>query len=195
MAKSLIVLLGITGSLDVDFSKVKVNTTTLQVMEDWGNELIKDLIASMEAEISQGTSKDLQQSMKATPTEEKDGLKLTISMLDYYDYTNKGVEGLGGVKANGEIYLKKPTLGVYRFKTSPIKLDKSLRDWASGKGISVYPLRYSIAHTGIEGKMWYDNVVTEERIRTLSEEVAKVSGDNLAVVLKTILQSSEFKRK
>ena len=83
MAKTLKELLGITGTLDVDFSKVKVNTTTLQVMEDWGNELIKDLIASMEAEISQGTSKDLQQSMKATPTEEKDGLKLTISMLDY----------------------------------------------------------------------------------------------------------------
>ena len=191
--QSIIDLLGFGAASfkDTDFSKVKVGSTTLQVMEDWGNELIKDLRASMEAEISQGTSKDLQQSMKSTPTEEKDGLKLTISMLDYYDYTNKGVEGLGGVKKDGTPWLKKPTFGSYRFKSSPIKVDQSLKQWANVKGISPYVLGHSIAHRGIGGTLWYDNVVTEERIRTLSEEVAKVSGENLAVVLKTILENAK----
>jgi len=154
-----------------------------QVLQDWANDLIKELRTSLQTEVSSGTSKALEQSMKIVPPK-GDTIEVAISMLDYYDYTNKGVEGIGGNDKG-----KHPTFGQYRFNDAPIKIDNSLRQWANVKGLSEYALAYSIAQRGIEGKQWFDKVVTQEAISDLSLRVAKVLGRQAAIGISKTLES------
>ena len=154
------------------------------VITDWGNKLIADLQDSLVEETSTGTSRALFQSIKATPEQKGSVLVWTLSMLDYYDYINKGVEGIGGDPRG-----KKPTLKQYRFTGAPIKIDNSLRQWANAKGLSEYALSWSIARRGIEKTEWYDKVVTQERVNKLIEDVAEAGAEQLAVGLKLVLEN------
>jgi len=171
--------LGISKS---EFKGTNPATDVHQVLEDWANNLIKELRESLQAETSTGTSKDLEQSMKIVPPQ-GDTIELAISMLDYYDYTNKGVEGIGGSDKG-----KKPTFGQYSFKDAPIRIDNSLRQWANVKGISEYAIAYSIAQRGIEGKQWFDKVVTQEAILDLTKKVADVLGRQVGVGIRKTLE-------
>lgn len=147
------------------------------VMVKWANDVIKDLQDSLDREQSTGTSKALRQSMRVIPSRTATQLLVEIAMLDYYDYTNKGVEGFGGKKANGSPWVKKKTFGTYRFKKPFIKVDNSLRQWANAKNLSEYALRSSIARQGIEGTLWYDNVVIDEIFTDLAKRIAKHLGE------------------
>ena len=166
--------------------------TVSDVLLTWGNELVDDLKTSERKENSSGTSLELNQSIKALPLQfDDDTITLAIAMLDYWDFTNSGVEGIGGTRADGTIYEKKPTLKKYFFKTSPIKRTPKLRDWANSKGLSEYALSYSIAHRGIEGTEWFDNVVTPQRLKDLSKKVAQAGAQEVSIALKTIFESSQ----
>jgi len=150
------------------------------IMLEWANDLIRDLKRSLDIETSSGTSQALSQSIKAIPSRTAEQLIVEIVMLDYYDYINKGVEGVGGKKASGGVWSKKPTFGDYRFKKSHIKIDESLRQWSNAKNLSAHALSRSIAAQGIEGTLWYDKVVTEEVFEDLANRIGKKlgSGDN-----------------
>jgi len=164
------------GISDKDLSGGAGDGTLLDTMVTWANEVIADLKKSLDRETSTGTSKDLRQSMRVIPRRTATQLLVEIAMLDYYDFTNKGVEGIGGVRSDNRVWVKKPTFGTYSYKSSPIKIDNSLRQWANAKGLSEYALSYSIAHQGIEGTLWYDNVVTPEIFEDLANRIAKSLG-------------------
>lgn len=172
--------LGISRS---EFKTTDPSNDVNQVLQDWANDLIKDLRKSLQDEVSGGTSKALEQSMTVVPPQ-GDTIEVAISMLDYYDYTNKGVEGIGGHEKG-----KKPTFGQYRFSDSPIKIDDGLRQWANVKGISEYALAHSIAQRGIEGKQWFDKVVTQEAITDLSKRVADVLGRQVGIGISKTLSN------
>ena len=178
------------GFFDKDLEKALNSIETVSdVLLTWGNELIEDLKASERKENSSGTSLELNQSIKALPLQfDDDTITLAISMLDYWDFTNSGVEGLGGTRADGSIYEKKPTLKKYFFKSSPIKRTPKLRDWARSKGLDEYALSYSIAHRGIESTEWFDKVVTPQRLKDLSKKVAEAGANEVAITLKVLLE-------
>ena len=94
--------LGISRS---EFKDADPASDVNQVLQDWANDLIKDLRKSLETETSKGTTRDLWQSMTVVPPK-GNTIEVAISMLDYYDYTNKGVEGIGGHEKG-----KRPTFG------------------------------------------------------------------------------------
>jgi len=188
-------LLGSISDADVVEALSSMDSVA-DVMLAWGNEMTQDLRNSLRKEQSAGTSLALQQSIKALPLQVNEStITLAIVMLDYYGFTNKGVEGIGGVKADGTAWVKRSQQGVYRFSidkkprlTDKTDASKGLKFWAQSKGIEPFAVQNSIWHRGIEGTLWFDNVVTQKRFNELSEKVAKVGAENLVVSLKILLE-------
>ena len=141
----------------------------------------------MDSETSDGTSKALRQSIKPIPSK-GDVIEVGISMLDYWDYINKGVRGIGGDRADGTPYELKQVFGSYAFSKPAIKVDESLKQWANAKSLSAYAISRSIAHRGIEGTLWFDDVFTEERVNDLIKRVSEAAGKQLAVGIRKIIQ-------
>jgi hypothetical protein len=89
-----------------DKELVSAGTETIEdVLITWGNEVIGKLKTSLRANISSGTSLNLEQSMIIMPIEFKTGkFVLTFKADEYWKYLNKGVQGAGGVKADNSIW-------------------------------------------------------------------------------------------
>lgn len=160
------------------------------VLLEWANDLIKELVTSLESEVSDGTPKALQQSIKPIPAK-GEVIEVGISMLDYWDFINKGVRGIGGDRADGTPYEQRQVFGQYAFDTPSIKVDEGLKQWCSVKGLNPYAVGKSIAHKGIRGTLWFDDVFTEEKVNDLISRVSKAAGKQMAVGIRKTIEKSK----
>ena len=156
----------------------------------WANDLIEDLTNSLDVEQSDNTSGALRGSIKPIPSKSA-VIEVGISMLDYWDFINKGVRGIGGDKEDGTAYELKQTFGQYAFDKPAIKVDDSLRQWANTKGLSVHAIARSIAHKGIEGTQWFDKVFDQAKGNDLIKRVSKAAGKQMGVGIRKTLEKSK----
>ena len=157
------------------------------VLLEWANDLIKDLTESLDKETSNNTSKALRQSIKPIPSQ-GDVVEVGISMLDYYDFINKGVKGVGGSDKG-----LKTVFGQYAFSSTmpDWREGTSLKQWADVKGLNSFMVARSIFQRGIEGTQWFDKVFNEEAINDLIERVSEAAGKQLAVGIRKTLEKSK----
>ena len=153
----------------------------------WANELIEDLKESLDTETSTGTSKNLRQSMKVVPSSDE-VVEVGISMLDYWDYTNKGVKGVGGSDKG-----LKQVFGQYAFSSTmpDWRVGTTLEQWANAKQLSSFMVAKSIFQRGIEGKQWFDKVFTEDRVNDLIKRVSEAAGKQMAVGIRKTIEKSK----
>ena len=118
----------------------------------------------------------------------------TLYLADYYDYLNKGVKGIGGVRKSGDKKgqpweIKAPN-SPYQFKKGPSV--SHVRQWAKSKGLNEYAVRNSIARTGIRPRYFFDNCMQEtfygQAFDKFKTEIRIVSGERIAKGLKEILK-------
>ena len=156
----------------------------------WANDLIDDLTKSLDTETSDNTSGALRESIKPIPSKGR-VIEVGISMLDYWDFINKGVRGIGGDREDGSPYELKQTFGQYAFDKPAIKVDESLRQWAGAKGLSVHAVARSIAHKGIKGTQWFDKVFTQDVVNDLIKRVSKAAGKQMGVGIRKTIEKSK----
>ena len=181
---------------DVDqLEEVKIdNPTTLsQVFNNIAADMVYCLQQSVQKEglVYKGS---LQKSIRMPVKMFGFRMVATLYLADYYDYLNKGVKGIGGVRKSGDKKgqpwdIKAPN-SPYQFKKGPSV--SHVRQWAKSKGLNEYAVRNSIARTGIRPRYFFDNCMQEtfygEAFDKFKTEIRIVSGERVAKGLKEILK-------
>ena len=181
---------------DVDqLEEVKIdNPTTLsQVFNNIAADMVYCLQQSVQKEglVYKGS---LQKSIRMPVKMFGFRMVATLYLADYYDYLNKGVKGIGGVRKSGDKKgqpweIKAPN-SPYQFKKGP-KVSH-VKAWAKSKGLNEYAVRNSIARTGIRPRYFFDNCMQEtfygEAFDKFKTEIRIVSGERVAKGLKEILK-------
>jgi len=154
------------------------------VLLSWANDLIEDLTKSLDDETSNDTSKALRTSIKPIPAKGRI-IEVGISMLDYYDFINKGVRGVGGHEKG-----LKQVFGQYAFSNLMPRSDEgsSLANWAEIKGLSPFLVARSIFQRGIEGTQWFDKVFDQAAINDLIKRVSEATGKQMGVGIRKTLE-------
>ena len=122
-------------------------------------------------------------------------LTATLYLEDYFDYVNKGVEGIGGNRKTGskEAWVLRNTIGEYKFERGP-KVSM-IRKWAEKRGLNAYAVRTSIAHRGLKSRPFYDECIAQSFHGALwdrfKDQIKVVSAKNITRQLKSTLLSKE----
>jgi len=169
-----------------DMFAPKSGSALMTYLFNWAEDVTEQLRQS--ALTKANATGGLAQSMQAIPSQEQDKVVVSISMDDYYDYVNKGVNGV------------RSTVGSpYSFKTpyansnmvSAITGDSGM-SWIGAKGIVAQDGNYNslgwaiatnLKQKGIEPTHFYDDVITEQLIQDLKTDLEKSFGVQLEVII------------
>jgi hypothetical protein len=179
------------GQEDSSFVEANIGAegTFNVVLEKWGNESIEKLRKSLRDKTSTGTSKQLEQSLIALPIQVGSGtFLLTLKGEDYYKYIDKGVQGAGGQRSEGQWTNKAPQ-SQFKFSTKkpPVNFSSlsgaSLRQWAFNKGLNEYAVRESIFRQGIKATNFYSDIMNEKWIGELVSRLEKSGAKEIELVI------------
>ncbi len=183
--------------LDKDLVFVDDGKTLGGLLQNFGNELQDQLRISLDRNTSSNTSKQGEQSIKFELQFKELGVwRFQLFMEDYLDFIDRGVEGVGGNKADGSPWQKRRTDGIFSYKQNgfppPINRSSlggnSLRQWANTKGINPFAVQKSIFHRGIKATHFYQDVVTDKLISDLTKSLENAGASAVELELVEILQ-------
>lgn len=171
------------GQLDTSLQTDTDGKTVADVLQDFGNDIQDDLRNSLEILNHEDTHALWQSIEFRVGFEGLSGFVFTLSYDDYGIFLDEGVEGVGGKKADGTQWRKRPVKSPFSFKNKrpPVK---QLAGWAYRKKLNPFAVSESIFHRGIENSNWYSSVVTQKRIDELSENLAKAGASELQIIIK-----------
>ena len=180
---------------------VTKHSTITQVLEDFGNEMQKDLKAELVKDKAY-VSGDLAEQIEFTSVINGEGFVFSLRLKDYYDYVNKGVNGTKTVKNNTPysymssskipFYFAKQWMnnkGLFKTKGSTITSLAGKQYKVGSKDSQAFAMARSWKEKGTKGNHFYDNVVTEARLDKLRKDLASAAAGDL----KTVITDS-FKR-
>lgn len=174
---------------------VTKHSTITQVLEDFGNEMQKDLRAEL---VKDGAyvSGDLAEQIEFTSVINGQGFVFSLRLKDYYDYVNKGVNGTKTVKNNTPysymssskipFYFAKQWMnnkGLFKAKGSTITSLAGKQYKVGSKDSQAFAMARSWKEKGTKGNHFYDNVVTEARLDKLRKDLASAAAGDLKTVI------------
>lgn len=167
-----------TGIPDSLLSDKNKGGTLVSVLQDFGNDLTAKLKKNLQNSINTVTSKSLEQSIEFTVKFiSKEQVSFKLLMNDYYEFVDKGVQGIGGMNATGKwSYLKKNTTSPFSFKDKKPPLD-SLEDWSTMNNVNPFIVQNSVFHRGIKATNFYSDVVNQKLLDTLYSDIQEVGGE------------------
>jgi len=183
------------GISDSDLEMGGVGDSMADVLQKWGNKVQDALRKSLSDNTSKGTSKELEQSIKALPVQFNDQTwTLQFTAADYWKYINEGVGGAGkNVAIDGSTTKKswanKAPQSPFHFtnKKPPVNFSSlsggSLRQWAYNKGLNEYAVRESIFRKGIKATHFFDKVINQDLVKGLVKELEKAGAKEVEIVL------------
>ena len=179
---------------------VTKHSTITQVLEDFGNEMQKELKAEL---VKDGAyvSGDLAEQIEFTSVINGEGFVFSLRLKDYYDYVNKGVSGTDRKRNTPYSYMQSSKIpfyfakqwmnnkGMFVAKGTTITSLAGKQYKAGSKDSQAFAMARSWKEKGTKATHFYDNVVTEARLDKLRKDLAsEAAGD-----LKTVITDS-FKR-
>ena len=174
---------------------VTKHSTITQVLEDFGNEMQKDLKAELVKDKAY-VSGDLAEQIEFTSVISGQGFVFSLRLKDYYDYVNKGVNGTKTVKNNTPysymssskipFYFAKQWMnnkGLFKTKGSTITSLAGKQYKVGSKDSQAFAMARSWKEKGTKGNHFYDNVVTEARLDKLRKDLASAAAGDLKTVI------------
>jgi hypothetical protein len=174
---------------------VTKHSTITQVLEDFGNEMQKDLRAEL---VKDGAyvSGDLAEQIEFTSVINGQGFVFSLRLKDYYDYVNKGVNGTKTVKNNTPysymssskipFYFAKQWMnnkGLFVAKGTTLTSLAGNKYKAGSKDSQAFAMARSWKEKGTKGNNFYDKVVTQARLDKLSQDLASAAAGDMKTVL------------
>jgi len=153
------------------------------VLISWGNEVIADLKKSLSESTRKGGTKNLEQSLVVLPIKfAGDKWTLQFRAEDYWEFVNKGVQGIGGTKKkDGSKWPNRGAGSPFKFKKGPKVSDIS--QFANTYGFNKYALRESIAKSGLKPTHFFDKVVNDALKRDLISRLEKAAAREITLTL------------
>jgi hypothetical protein len=170
--------------------------TITQVLEDFGNEMQKDLRAELVKDKAY-VSGDLAEQIEFTSVINGEGFVFSLRLKDYYDYVNKGVNGTRTVKNNTPysymesskipFYFAKQWMnnkGLFVAKGTAFTSMATRKTYKVGsKDSQAFAMARSWKEKGTKGNHFYDNVVTDVRLEKLKKDLASAAAGDMKTVL------------
>jgi len=182
---------------------VTKHSTITQVLEDFGNEMQKDLRAELVKDKAY-VSGDLAEQIEFTSVINGQGFVFSLRLKDYYDYVNKGVSGTDRKRNTPYSYMSSSKIPFYFAKqwmnnkglflpkgTAFTSLATRKTYKVGSKDSQAFAMARSWKEKGTKGNHFYDNVITDQRLDKLKKDLsAAASGD-----MKTVITQSFKKLK
>jgi len=135
-----------------------MNNLAIRVM----NETKKQLNEKVKGETSQALETSIRMPIKIFGT----SYVASLFMLDYYDYINQGVQGVGGKiksgKNKGKDWVVISQDSDYKYSTKPPPLKTGgLKYWSESRGLSPFAVRESIFRKGLRANHFWDDAYQE----------------------------------
>ena len=173
---------------------VTKHSTITQVLEDFGNEMQKDLRAEL---VKDGAyvSGDLAEQIEFTSVINGQGFVFSLRLKDYYDYVNKGVSGTDRKRNTPYSYMSSSKIpfyfakqwmnnkGLFKAKGSTITSLAVKQYKVGSKDSQAFAMARSWKEKGTKGNHFYDNVVTEARLDKLRKDLASAAAGDLKTVI------------
>lgn len=170
------------------------HSTITQVLEDFGNEMQKDLKAEL---VKDGAyvSGDLAEQIEFTSVINGQGFVFTLRLKDYYDYVNKGVSGTDRKRNTPYSYMSSSKIpfyfakqwmnnkGLFVNKGATITSIAGKQYKAGSKDSQAFAMARSWKEKGIKGNHFYDKVVTKERLDKLRKDLASAAAGDMKTVI------------
>ena len=153
-----------------------------EIVEQWTDELIKDMTADLEAQVT-SKRKQLAQSISPSLIVTRSGVSMELSLADYYDYVDKGVNGVQGNQ--GSIYSyktarpsKKHAQAIAEWITDAgIEFNgRGSDNWAKARLSAAYAMATSIKKKGLKPKPFFDKNINQARVDNLSQRILDATG-------------------
>lgn len=162
------------GTDDKEF--VVDGETITDVLIRMGNEVTALLKKEIQDNVSDGTTKQLEQSVLFLPIQVKgNSYTLEFQANDYFKFIDQGVKGaMNPRKTKGSPFRQKAPNSPFSFKKPPPV--KALSFWAYMKDKNVYALQKSLFNQGIAPRNILDQVVTTELTERLQKEIENITG-------------------
>jgi hypothetical protein len=174
---------------------VTKHSTITQVLEDFGNEMQKDLRAELVKD-SAYVSGDLAEQIEFTSVINGQGFVFSLRLKDYYDYVNKGVSGTDRKRNTPYSYMSSSKIPFYFAKqwmnnkglflpkgTAFTSLATKKTYKVGSKDSQAFAMARSWKEKGTKGNHFYDNVVTEARLDKLRKDLASAAAGDLKTVI------------
>ena len=176
------------GTSDEDLIEAGKHTIS-GVLQDFGNKLQDDLRRSLQQKITTVTPKTLEQSIVFDIKFLGSSYSFKLKMEDYWKFVDEGVQGIGGVKADGTAWIPNNTSSQFRFGTGNFKgtgaqFKESTDKWANNNGFNPFALRKSIFHRGTRATNFYSEVVDQKLIDDLVKDLERVGGREIEISIK-----------
>lgn len=154
--------------------------TIARVLWDFGNEMQKELrenLISKDAYVNGLLADSIDFSTKVMGTT----MTFRLSLEDYWDYVNKGVNGT-------EQNRNSP----YSYSSIKAPPPSKLARWGLNRGIVRgakeaksfgFAVSKSIQKKGTKGNKFYDEVVTKDRLKKLQRDISKVAAKDVSTLI------------
>lgn len=180
--------------------------TIAYVLWEFGNEMQKELrenLRSKDAYVNGLLAESIDFSTKVMGTT----INFQLTLEDYFDYVNKGVSGTDvkrntpySYKASSKIpfgYAKSwmNNKGLYATPKSmftSLKTGKTYR--AGSRDSQAYAMAKSWKEKGTKGNKFYDEVVTQERLKKLQRDITKAATKDVTLITSNIAKSIFIKK-
>ena len=170
------------------------HSTITQVLEDFGNEMQKDLKAEL---VKDGAyvSGDLAEQISFTSVINGTGFVFSLRLKDYYDYVNKGVSGTDRKRNTPYSYMSSSKIpfyfakqwmnnkGLFKTKGSTITSLAGKQYKVGSKDSQAFAMARSWKEHGTKATHFYDNVVTEARLDKLRKDLASAAAGDMKIAL------------
>ena len=170
------------------------HSTITQVLEDFGNEMQKDLKAEL---VKDGAyvSGDLAEQISFTSVINGTGFVFSLRLKDYYDYVNKGVSGTDRKRNTPYSYMSSSKIpfyfakqwmnnkGLFKTKGSTITSLAGKQYKVGSKDSQAFAMARSWKEKGTKGNHFYDKVVTEARLDKLRKDLASAAAGDMKIAL------------
>ena len=152
-------------------------------LNKFGDKVVKNAKANLASSKSNFTN-DLYNSISHDPARVSNAgniVSLSLTMLDYGDYQDQGVRGVGGVRKTTSKFKSTNNKGKMWKQNAPkdtpfsFNKDKPIpaivfEDWAKKKGLSPFAVAVSVWRQGLKPKRFFTNAF-EEAYETLPDEI------------------------
>ena len=152
------------------------------IVLSWTDELIQDMRTDLDRQVKSKRN-NLAQSISPSLIVTRNGVSMELSLADYYDFVDKGVNGMQGNQGS-----------IYSYKTArPSKKHaQAIAEWITDAGIDFkgrgsdnwakarlnagYAMATSIKKKGLMPKPFFDKNINQARVEDLSQRILDATG-------------------
>ena len=162
------------------------------VLQNFGNELQEALRRSLDTAVYGITAQTLKQSVLFDIQFLNSSYEFELKMEDYWEFFDKGVQGVGGVKKNGSVWAPKNTTSPFRFGTGNFsgtgaEFKRKTDLWAYANNANPFVVRQSIFMRGTKATNFFSDIVDEDLIKDLTKKLEKAGAREIEISLKNTI--------